>query len=80
MGTLFTSKRILLTSDNTTRLISGGILVSSTDGTITKIFTSQEEINSWMFKEHGCEVNIFSIFFIALLKALALNFSRESEN
>lgn len=58
MNSLFTSTRILITSDNGKKLIAGGILVSNNDGRIAKIFTSQEEINSWMFLEHGSEVRM----------------------
>jgi 5-keto 4-deoxyuronate isomerase len=57
MDSLFTSERILLSSDNCNKLIAGGILVDHESGRIKRIFTSQQEINSWLFIEHGGEVN-----------------------
>lgn len=60
MDTLYLSQRILITSDTFKDMVSGGILVSCEDGRIKRIFTSQLEINSWMFVDHGGEVrNIF---------------------
>ncbi|CRK90870.1 CLUMA_CG004560, isoform A [Clunio marinus] len=56
MDALYLSQRILISSDCCKKLISGGILVSNTDGTIKRVFTSQEEINSYLFIEHGAEV------------------------
>lgn len=60
MDALYLSERILISSDTCNDIISGGILVSFDDGTIKRIFTSQEEINSWMFIEHGGEVRNIS--------------------
>lgn len=57
MDSLYLSERILISSDSCKSLISGGVLVDSNDGTIKRIFTSQQEINSWMFIEHGGEVS-----------------------
>lgn len=57
MDSLYLSERILICSDECKKLISGGILVSYEDGTVKRIFTSQEEINSWMFIEHGGEAS-----------------------
>lgn len=56
MDALFLSDRILISNDDCKKLVSGGVLVSFEDGTIKRIFTSQEEINSWLFIEHGAEV------------------------
>lgn len=53
---LYTSERILVNNDLNSKLISGGILVDQENGTIRKIFSSQEEINSWLFIDHGGEV------------------------
>jgi hypothetical protein len=61
LDSLFLSKRILADTDDGKDFISGGILVSNTDGTIKRIFTSQEEINSWMFRAHGAEVRFKKI-------------------
>jgi hypothetical protein len=57
MDSLFTSERILLSSENCRKLVAGGILVDHESGRIKRIFTSQQEINSWLFIEHGGEVN-----------------------
>lgn len=57
MDALYTSERILISSDECKKLISGGILVEHSDGTIKRIFTSQEEINSYLFVQHGAEVD-----------------------
>lgn len=57
MDSLFLSERILICSDECKKLISGGILVNNEDGTVKRIFTSQEEINSWLFIEHGGEAS-----------------------
>lgn len=56
MDSLYTSGRILINSDECKKFISGGILVSHEDGTIKKIFSSQQEINSYLFSSHGAEV------------------------
>lgn len=56
MDSLYLSEKILISSDSCKNLISGGVLVDCNDGTIKRVFTSQEEINSWMFIEHGGEV------------------------
>lgn len=56
LDSLYLSKRILVDTDESKDFISGGIVVSNIDGTIKKIFTSQEEINSWMFRAHGADV------------------------
>jgi hypothetical protein len=61
MDSLFLSERILISDENCKKLISGGIVVSVEDGTIKNIFTSQQEINSWIFLSHGGEV-IFARF------------------
>ncbi|KAG5671096.1 hypothetical protein PVAND_001310 [Polypedilum vanderplanki] len=59
LDSLFLSKRILVNIDECKDFISGGILVSNVDGIIKRIFTSQQEINSWMFGAHGAEVYDF---------------------
>lgn len=56
---LYVSERILVNNDLNSKFISGGILVNQEDGTICRIYTSQEEINSWLFMDTGGEV--FSI-------------------
>lgn len=56
LDSLVLSSRILADTDDCKDFISGGILISNTDGTIKKIFTSQQEINSHLFKAHGTEV------------------------
>lgn len=56
MDALFLSDRILISSDEGSSLVSGGVLVCFADGTIKRIFTSQEEINSWLFIDHGGDV------------------------
>lgn len=56
MDALYLSERILVSNDVGQGFISGGVLVSFEDGRILKIFTSQQEINSWLFVEHGGEV------------------------
>jgi allantoinase len=58
MNALYTSERILINNDSCKKLISGGILVNQEAGLIVRIFTTQEEINSWLFIEHGGEVLI----------------------
>lgn len=55
MDSLFTSERILISNESCKKLIAGGVLVDQ-EGRIKRIFTSQEEINSWLFIEHGGEV------------------------
>lgn len=57
MDSLFTSERILICDDNCKKLINGGILVNMEEGKIKRIFTTQEQINSYLFIEHGGEVN-----------------------
>lgn len=57
MDSLFLSERILISNDSCKKLIPGGILVNLEEGKIKRIFTSQQEINSWLFIEHGGEVN-----------------------
>lgn len=59
MDSLYTSERILISSDACKKLISGGILIDNEGGTIKRIFTSQEEINSYLFMDHGAEVISF---------------------
>lgn len=66
MNALYTSQRILISTDTCKKLISGGILVDQEEGRIKKIFTSQEEINSWLFIEHGGEVNFPREYFSEL--------------
>lgn len=61
LDSLYLSKRILVDSDDCKDFVSGGVLVSNTDGTIKRILTSQDEINSWMFRSTGSEVNFFSL-------------------
>lgn len=56
MDALYLSERILISSDTCNKMVSGGILVSFDTGTIKRIFTTQEEINSWMFMDHGGDV------------------------
>lgn len=56
MDALYLSERILVSNDVGQSFVSGGVLVSFEDGRILKIFTSQQEINSWLFVEHGGEV------------------------
>ena len=63
IDSLYLSKRILVDGDEFKDFISGGILVSNIDGTIKRIFTSQEEINSYMFRAHGADVKEEIIFF-----------------
>lgn len=58
MDALYTSERILISNDNYPDLKMGGILVDHSDGTIKRIFTSQEEINSYLFMQHGAEAII----------------------
>lgn len=58
LDSLYLSKRILVDTDECKDFVSGGVLVSNIDGTIRRIFTSQQEINSWMFKSHGAEVKL----------------------
>lgn len=58
MDALYTSERILISNDNYQDLKMGGILVDHSDGTIKRIFTSQEEINSYLFMQHGAEAII----------------------
>ena len=62
LDSLFLSKRILVDTDESKDFISGGVLVSNIDGTIKRIFTSQEEINSWMFRSTGADVNLVLFF------------------
>ena len=62
LDSLFLSKRILVDTDESKDFISGGVLVSNIDGTIKRIFTSQEEINSWMFRSTGADVNLILFF------------------
>lgn len=59
LDSLYLSKRILVDTDEYKDFVSGGVLVSNIDGTIKRIFTSQEEINSWMFRSTGADVNFF---------------------
>lgn len=65
MDALYLSERILVSSDAGHSFVSGGVLVSFEDGRIMKIFTSQQEINSYLFIEHGSEVrrNLFERIF-----------------
>lgn len=56
LDSLLLSSRILADIDECQDFISGGILVSNTNGTIKKIFTSQQEINSYLFRAHGTDV------------------------
>lgn len=56
MDALYTSERILINTNDGKKFISGGVLVEHSDGTIKKIFTTQEEINSYLFMQHGAEV------------------------
>jgi hypothetical protein len=56
MDSLYLSERILVNNDLNSKLISGGILVNQEEGTIRRILTSQEEINTWLFQDHGVEV------------------------
>ena len=57
LDSLVLSSRILAEVDGHTDFISGGILISNSDGSIKKIFTSQKEINSFLFRAHGTEVS-----------------------
>lgn len=57
IDSLLLSRRILADIDECQDFISGGILVSNTQGRIKKIFTSQQEINSYLFRAHGTEVS-----------------------
>ncbi|KAL7028712.1 hypothetical protein ACKWTF_005970 [Chironomus riparius] len=59
LDSLFLSKRILVDTEECKDFVSGGVLVSNIDGTIKRIFTSQEEINSWMFRSTGADVYDF---------------------
>jgi len=68
LDSLYLSKRILVDSDDCKDFVSGGVLVSNIDGTIKRILTSQEEINSWMFRSTGSEVKIFSLLFLRVKK------------
>lgn len=56
LDSLILSSRILVDTNDCEDFISGGLLISHTDGTIKKILTSQQEINSHLFKAHGTEV------------------------
>ena len=56
MDSLFLSERILINNENCKKIVSGGIVVNIEDGRIKNIFTSQQEINSWIFLAHGGEV------------------------
>lgn len=56
LDSLYLSKRILVDIDECKDFVSGGILVSNVEGVVKRIFTSQQEINSWMFSSHGAEV------------------------
>ena len=56
LDSLLLSSRILADIDECQDFISGGILVSNINGTIKKIFTSQQEINSYLFRAHGTDV------------------------
>lgn len=72
LDALFLSERILISNEAVKTFVSGGILVNFNDGTIKRIFTSQQEINSWMFIEHGGEVRReFSCFFSCLKQILS---------
>lgn len=62
IDSLYLSKRILVDADDSKDFISGGVLVSNIDGRIKRIFTSQEEINSYMFRAHGAEVGKILFF------------------
>lgn len=53
LDSLFISTRILVNRNECNDFLSGGVLVSNNDGTIKRIFASQQEINSWMFTYHG---------------------------
>lgn len=55
---LYLSERILVNNDLNSKFVSGGILVNQEEGTIRRILTSQEDINSWLFTEHAGEVKI----------------------
>ena len=76
MDSLYLSERILVSTDEGSSLISGGIVVSFTDGTVKRIFTSQQEINSWLFLVCGGDVrgskkkrgNFFRNVFVFLLQ------------
>lgn len=57
IDSILLSKRILADIGECKDFISGGILISNTNGTIKKIFTSQQEINSYLFRAHGTEVS-----------------------
>jgi hypothetical protein len=73
LDSLYLSKRILVDSDECNDFVSGGVLVSNVDGTIKRIMTSQEEINSWMFRSTGSEVIFFSFRFLVYFCNLYFN-------
>lgn len=56
VDSLYLSERILVNNDINSQLVSGGILVNQEEGTIRRIFTSQEEINSLLFTDTAAEV------------------------
>lgn len=59
MDSLVLGSRILVDTDDCKGgiFVSGGILISNSNGTIRKIFTSQQEINSYLFRAHGVDVS-----------------------
>lgn len=59
LDSLLLSSRILADIHECQDFISGGILVSNINGKIKKIFTSQQEINSFLFRAHGTDVSKF---------------------
>lgn len=57
MSVLYLSNRIFLNDG----FVRGGVLVSVEDGTITKVFKTQDEVNSFISTTKSIEVRIFII-------------------
>lgn len=55
MSILYLSNRIFL-SDG---FVRGGVLVSVEDGTISKVFKTQDEVNSFISTTESIEVSFF---------------------